>query len=139
MHIPSQYAVKTKNIIATIALYSALALIPISAVAQMPMPSSQPGASQSAQGKQQVWSGQISTRMCKKIGTAMGHDCILNCVKAGEKLVLFTKGQVFEISNQDFGDLKVHAGSRVKLTGSLETGGKTITVTKIEMADHGKM
>jgi|GEM_PF-3196626 len=139
MLITAQNATKTKNTIATIALYAAFVFIPICAVAQMPMPATQAGASQPAQGKQQTWTGQITTRMCKKIGTAMGHDCIMNCAKAGEKFVLFTKGQVLEISNQEFSDLKENAGHSVKLTGQLAADGKTVTVTKIEMANHGKM
>jgi hypothetical protein len=64
----------------------------------------------------------------------MGHDCILNCVKAGEKLVLVAKNQILEIKNQDFVGLADKAGHRVTLTGAIAPGDKAITVTKIEMA-----
>jgi hypothetical protein len=84
------------------------------------------------QEKQQTWTGEITTGMCKVTGGSMAHACILNCVKGGEKYVLVAKGQVREISNQDFSDLKEHAGHRVRLIGSLGPDGKTITVGKIE-------
>ncbi len=82
------------------------------------------------------WTGEITTAMCKKAGGSMGHDCILNCVRAGEKFVFISKGQVHEIANQDFTDLTVHAGHQVKLTGHYGPDGKTITATKVEMARH---
>lgn len=82
---------------------------------------------------EQTWIGEITTAMCNKAGGSMGHDCILNCVKAGEKLVLITKGQVHEIANQDLSGLTAHAGHRVKLTGSIGPDGKMITATKVEM------
>ena len=85
---------------------------------------------------EQTWTGEITTAMCKRAGGSMGHDCILNCVKAGEKLVLITKGQVHEIANQDLSELTVHAGHRVKLTGSTGPDGKMITVTKVEMVSR---
>jgi hypothetical protein len=45
----------------------------------------------------QSWTGQISTGMC---GTAhLDKKCIENCVKAGEKYVLVSKGRVHEIQN----------------------------------------
>jgi hypothetical protein len=144
LHIFSKNAMNTANLLLTLVVYSALGLSPIGAVAQMPMPStgaqpkpeaSQPGQEPPApatQGKQQTWTGEITTGMCKVTGGSMAHDCILNCVKGGEKYVLIAKGQVREISNQDFSDLKEHAGHRVRLTGSLGPNGKTITVGKIE-------
>ena len=64
----------------------------------------------------------------------MGHDCIMNCIKAGEKYVLVNKGKVHKIQNQDFSDLEKHAGHTVKLTGDVGSDGQTITVTKIAMA-----
>jgi len=144
MHIFTKNARRTANLLLTLVVYSALALSPIRAVAQMSTPSSQPpakpDASQQGQdthasvmhGKQQTWTGKITTSMCKVTGGSMAHDCILNCVKGGEKYVLVAKGQVREINNQDFSDLKEHAGHRVRLTGSLGPDGKTITVGKIE-------
>lgn len=112
------------------------ALTATSAFAAVPTPTSAAAqnTSQPAAGdKQQTWTGEITTAMCKGTNSSMGHDCILNCVKTGEKFVLFTKGQSQPISNQDFADLKEHAGHHVRLTGSLGSDGKSITVTKIEM------
>lgn len=79
----------------------------------------------------QSWTGQISTGMC---GTArMDRKCVENCVKAGEKYVFVSKGRVHEIQNQDFGDLGKHIGEVVKLTGTLGSDGKSVTVSKVEM------
>ena len=80
---------------------------------------------------EQTWTGQISTSMC---GVAhMDSKCIQNCIKAGEKYVFVSKGQINEIQNQNFGDLEKHAGHNVKLTGTLGSNGKTVTVSKVEM------
>lgn len=84
---------------------------------------------------EQTWTGRISTAMCT---AAMNHDCIMNCIKAGEKYVFVTKGQVHQIQNQDFSDLEKHAGHTVKLTGDLGSDGKTITVTNVAMASASK-
>lgn len=86
---------------------------------------------------EQTWSGEITSSMCTS-GHAMGHDCILNCIKAGEKYVFVTKGQVRKINNQDFSDLEKHAGHTVKLTGNFSSDGKTITVTKVAMMAGAK-
>ena len=82
-----------------------------------------------------TWTGRISSGMCTG---AMNHDCIMNCIKAGEKYVFVNKGQVYRIQNQDFADLETHAGHTVKLTGDLGSDGKTITVTKVVMASKDK-
>ena len=81
-----------------------------------------------------TWTGRISTGMCT---AAMKRDCILNCVKAGEKYVLVSQGKVHKIQNQDFGDLPTHAGDTVSLTGELGSDG-AITVTKVAMPAKGK-
>lgn len=83
---------------------------------------------------EQTWTGRISTGMCT---AAMKRDCILNCVKAGEKYVLVSQGKVHKIQNQDFGDLPTHAGDTVTLTGELGSDG-AITVTKVAMPAKGK-
>ena len=76
------------------------------------------------------WTGRITSDMCK---AGMDHDCIMNCIKAGEKYVFVNKGQVHAIQKQDFADLATHAGHVVTLTGELGSDGKTITVTKVTM------
>ena len=78
---------------------------------------------------EQTWTGRISASMCSAGISVMEHDCIMNCIKAGEKYVFVAKGQVHKIENQDFGDLEKLAGHSVKLTGALGSDGKTITVT----------
>ena len=82
---------------------------------------------------EQTWTGEITSSMCSGGHGSMGHDCIMNCIKAGEKYVFVNKGQVHKIQNQDFSDLEKHAGHTVKLTGDLGSDGKTITVTKLVM------
>ncbi len=135
-----------RNRIATAAVCFSVAPFSLHAVAQPP--SALPNSSALAElhlavqvgapaPQEQTWSGEITTAMCKTAVGSMGHDCVMNCVKAGEKLVLITKGHVNEISNQDFSDLTAHAGHHVKLTGHLGPDGKTITVTQIEMVPHG--
>lgn len=79
----------------------------------------------------QTWAGEITASMCGK--SHMDSKCIQNCIKAGEKYVFVSKGQIHGIQNQDFGDLEKHAGHSVKLTGTLGSDGKTVTVSKIEM------
>ena len=91
---------------------------------------------------QQTWTGEISDSMCGASHQAMAkpgmkvnpRDCTLQCVKAGNKYVFVSKGQVFEIANQDLPDLEKHAGHKVQLTGDLGSDSKTITVAKIQMA-----
>jgi len=86
-----------------------------------------------------TWAGIISDNMCGGSHAGMmaahpdakmtAHDCTNACVKAGAKYVFLANGKTYNIANQDFGDLQVHAGNVVKLTGSLD--GDTITVSKI--------
>jgi len=58
---------------------------------------------------EQTWTGKITAGMCGATH-GMGHDCIMNCIKAGEKYVFVNKRQVHPIQNQDFSDLDKHAG-----------------------------
>ena len=81
-------------------------------------------------GAERTWTGEISSSMCSS-GHGMGHDCIMNCIKAGEKYVFVSKGQIHPIQNQDFSDLENNAGHTVRLTGALGSDGKTITVAKV--------
>jgi hypothetical protein len=92
-------------------------------------------------GAQQTWAGEISDSMCGANHQAMTksgqkvnpRECTLECVKAGNKYVFVSKGQVFDIANQDLPDLEKHAGHKVQLTGDVGSDGKTITVSKIQM------
>ena len=58
------------------------------------------------------------------------HDCSVACVKNGGKYVFVAGGKVYDIANQDFGDLEKQAGKTVRLTG--EMNGDSITVSKIK-------
>lgn len=109
----------------------------------------------SAIGAAKTWTGKISDSMCGSThkmvkeheqkgeisNTASKADkareCTLACVKAGGKYVLVSQGKVFEVSNQDFPGLQEHAGHTVKLTGELNSDGKTINVSEITMPGQG--
>lgn len=90
---------------------------------------------------EQTWSGQISDSMCGASHSMMEHagkkvnarDCTLECVKGGGKYVFVSKGKVYEIQNQELKDLETHAGHTVKLSGEMQSGGKTIKASKIAM------
>jgi len=85
--------------------------------------------------------GTISDNMCNaKHGGGDEHgakkmsesDCVKACVDGhGAKYVFLSGGKTYKIENQDFADLKAHAGHKVALTGEMK--GDTITVSKIEM------
>ena len=85
--------------------------------------------------------GTISDSMCaakhsadEHGGKATSHrDCVEKCIKNDGKYVFISQKdkKVYQIANQDFADLKVHAAHDVVLTG--EAKGDTITVSKIEM------
>jgi hypothetical protein len=90
---------------------------------------------------QQAWTGEISDSTCGANHQAMAksgqkvspRECTLECVKAGNKYVFVSKGQVYEIANQNLPDLENQAGHKVQLTGDLGSDDKTITVAKIQM------
>jgi hypothetical protein len=94
----------------------------------------------------QTWTGKISDSMCgAKHNTSAEHggkkmtehDCTVACVKEHSAKYVFVKGgKVYNIGNQDFGDLEANAGESVKLTGEMK--GDTITVSKIEPAGKKK-
>jgi len=100
----------------------------------------------SASAADQTWTGKLSDSMCgAKHNTAAEHagkamtdrDCTLACVKDhNAKYVFVSGGKVYNVGNQDFGELQEHAGHTVKLTG--EMSGDTITVSKIVMPTNKK-
>ena len=87
----------------------------------------------------QTWSGKISDSKCGATHSSTEHDgkkmtdrqCTAACIKGGAKYVFVSDGKVYNVDNQDFAGLPVHAGHSVKLTG--EMTGDTIKVSKIEM------
>lgn len=89
-----------------------------------------------------TWKGKITDSMCEKDHSMMAtgnekpnpKECTLACVKGGSKFVFVSKGKVYQIANQDLGDLKTYAGSNVSLTGELQPDGKTIKADKLQAA-----
>ncbi len=83
----------------------------------------------------ETWRGVIGDSMCAAKHTEeKGSDhskCVTKCVQDGSAYVLVAKDKVYKIANQDFADLKAHAGHVVMLSGEMKND--TITVTKVEM------
>jgi hypothetical protein len=103
-----------------------------------------------AAGADQTWSGFISDSHCGAIhktdiehgGKITARECVIGragdpnlpgCVSAknGAKFVVVVGEKVYQVANQDFADLRVHAAHNVAVTGTLK--GDTITVSKIVM------
>lgn len=88
--------------------------------------------------------GTLSDAMCAAKHSAEKHGadakkhagCVEKCVKGGQAYVFVSKDKVYKIANQDFADLKAHAGHEVNLTG--EVKGDSITVSKIAMPEAKK-
>src|SRR4029078_777352 len=93
----------------------------------------------SPRAAEQTWSGQISDSLCgakheeaaEGQGKMPDRDCTLACVRGGSKFALVVDDKMFQIADEDFEDLKTHAGHQVTVTGELK--GQTITVSKITM------
>ncbi|NUR55760.1 MAG: hypothetical protein HOQ29_15040 [Acidobacteria bacterium] len=93
-----------------------------------------------------TWNGTLSDNMCgAKHAATEEHgakkmtesDCVKACVEGHDaKYVFLTGGKTYKIDNQDFADLKAHAGHKVALTGEMK--GDTIKVSKIEMPAKGQ-
>src|SRR5215470_2235736 len=76
-------------------------------------------AASSAMAAEQTIVGTISDSDCNgKHMSAKEHegtklsdaDCVKACIDKGAKYVVVSQGKVLNISNQDFADLKTHAG-----------------------------
>jgi len=88
------------------------------------------------------WKGKIDDSMCKGKHGAGEHDakkmtdseCAKACINDhGAKYVFVGEGdKVYKIANQDFADLKAHAGHTVTIEGTMKDD--AITVSKISMA-----
>jgi hypothetical protein len=90
----------------------------------------------------ETWRGVIGDSMCaakQRHTEEKGSDhsaCVAKCVEGGSQYVLVAKDKVYKIANQDFADLKAHAGHVVMLSGELKDD--AITVTKVEMPAQEK-
>jgi hypothetical protein len=88
---------------------------------------------------EETWKGTLSDSMCaakhevgKHGDKAADHQaCVERCVKNGGQYVFVAGEKVYKIANQDFKDLKAHAGHEVMLTGEMKDD--TITVAKVAM------
>jgi len=73
-------------------------------------------------------SGMSSQHGGKKVSD---RDCTLACVEEGGKYVFVSNNKVYDIENQQYSGLQVHAGHSVRLSGELI--GSRIKVSGIEM------
>jgi hypothetical protein len=108
------------------------------------------GSASFAIAADQTWTGFISDSHCGALhktdiehgGRITARECVIGregdatvpgCVSAknGAKFVVVVGERVYQVSNQDFSDLRVHAMHDVKITGSLK--GDTITVSKVQL------
>jgi hypothetical protein len=103
-----------------------------------------------AAAAEQTWTGIISDSHCGALhasdiehgGRITARECIIGregdakipgCVSAknGAKFVVVAGEKVYQVSNQDFAGLRMHAAHNVQVTGTLS--GDTITVSKVTM------
>jgi hypothetical protein len=92
-----------------------------------------------ASAADKTWDGLISDARCNGKHSKAEHGsqadsdqaCVNKCVAGGQKYVFVASGKTYQIANQDFADLKAHAGHKVALTGEMK--GESITVSKIAM------
>jgi len=91
---------------------------------------------------QQTWTGKISDAMCgadhammqKGAAKMSDKECVMACVKSGQKYVLVSSGKVYQIGNQAVPGLKANAGDTVAVTGDVSTDGNSIKIAKITAA-----
>ena len=84
----------------------------------------------------QTLTGVITDTMCganhKAMGVSPDSKCVRECVKGGSKYALLVGSDVYTLSDQQTPDK--YAGAKVKVTGTVDSGAKTIAVDKIEPA-----
>ncbi len=86
----------------------------------------------------ETWKGTISDSSCAARHSAEKHgdsstkheECVKKCVDGGSQYVFLSGDKVYKIANQDFAELKAHAGREVNLTGDLKD--ESITISKLE-------
>ncbi|HEY2931714.1 MAG TPA: hypothetical protein VGK99_08185 [Acidobacteriota bacterium] len=85
-----------------------------------------------AESKSGSLTGFVSDAKCAKAG-AKHAGCAAKCISGGEKAVLVVDKDIYAITNQD--SIKGHEGHEVKVTGSVNTEAKQITIEKVEMVE----
>ena len=84
----------------------------------------------------QTFTGVITDTMCgadhKVMNVSPDSKCVRDCIKLGAKFALLVGTKVYDLSDQKTPDK--FAGEKVKVTGTLDSKGTTITVEKIEAA-----
>ena len=70
--------------------------------------------------------------MMKGVGAKDAKECSVKCAKMGGKLVLYNSAEkkTYQLNDQE--KSMNFAGQKVKVTGNLDEGTKTIQVEKIE-------
>ncbi|MGE5645116.1 MAG: DUF5818 domain-containing protein [Acidobacteriota bacterium] len=84
----------------------------------------------------QTYTGVITDTMCgadhKAMRVSPDPKCVRECVKAGSKYALLAGSEVYTLSDQQTPDK--YAGTKVKVTGTLNPKTKTIAVERIDPA-----
>jgi hypothetical protein len=83
--------------------------------------------------------GTLADEMCAKrhvadekgVVSEKSQACVKKCLGEGKAVVFISGDKLYKIANQDFKELKAHAGHEVMLTGDVKDD--TVTITKIEM------
>jgi hypothetical protein len=96
-------------------------------------------AASPALAEEKTWNGRLDDSKCATHHAKAEHgsqadsdrECVTKCVESGRKYVFVSGGKTYTIANQDFADLKAHAGHTIALTGEMKDD--SITVSKIEM------
>jgi hypothetical protein len=83
-----------------------------------------------------TFTGVITDAMCgadhKMMNVKPDSKCVTECIKMGSKYALLDGAKVYELSDQKAPEK--FAGQKVKVTGTLDAAGKTLTVTSIVAA-----
>src|SRR5712675_2777451 len=83
-----------------------------------------------------TFTGVITDAMCgadhKMMNVKPDSKCVTECIKMGSKYALLDGAKVYELSDQKAPEK--FAGQKVKVTGTLDSSGKTLTVTSIVAA-----
>ena len=82
------------------------------------------------------WTGYITDTHCGAKGASKDHSagCVEKCMKAGSKAQILNEADKAIYDLDSFDKVKSLMGHRVKVTGTLDTDTKTITVASADKA-----
>lgn len=134
----------TKRLLPPVAILAVALAAYSSQKTATPSPSAgdQPGATSASSAAPQTFAGEIMDSACASMGSHEGmmkqegakdaKECTLKCVAGGSKFVLFDAASKTTYQLDDQAKPKDFAGQKVKVTGTLDSSTKTISVQTIE-------